>query len=64
MANYFFIYYTDGTRKLMNQLGLNIFTTPTNKTVDYIGVSYGVQGVTETISNISLVEGISTEIEP
>ena len=64
LANHISIYYTDGTKATCNKLGLNVLVTDKEKTVDYIGVSYGVQGVTETISNISLVEGISTEIEP
>lgn len=64
LANYISIVYTDGTKVNHNKLGLNVLVTDKEKTVDYIGVSYGVQGVTETISNISLVEGISTEIEP
>ena len=64
LANYISIVYTDGTKVNHNKLGLNVLVTDKEKTVDYIGVSYGVQGVTETISNISLVEGISTEFEP
>lgn len=64
LANIIKIIYTNGTSSAMRSIGFNELTTPSNKTIDYISFPYGVVGVKETISNLSIVEGESTTYEP
>ena len=64
LANIIKVIYIDGTESNMRSIGFNKVTTPSNKTIDHVRFSYGVLGVKESISNLSIVEGESTSYEP